>query len=186
MTNRPDNFNAYATEIHELNHKWWYAESGARLDRNVGELLMLQVSELAECMEAERTDATDDKLPHRKGAEVEMADFIIRIMDLSGASELDISYYLDDNFENMHGIPSNKADCLYRIVEQHNGLQSDLEEKRSDQASYKVSLLIKMAESYCTEFGYDLWSAVAEKLEYNKTRTDHSYEERAKDGGKKF
>ena len=35
---------------------------------------MLIVSEIAEAMEGERKDLMDDKLPHRKMAEVELAD----------------------------------------------------------------------------------------------------------------
>jgi hypothetical protein len=34
--------------------------------------------------------------------------------------------------------------------------------------------------------GYDIMSALREKLEYNKTRADHKRENRAKEGGKKF
>jgi NTP pyrophosphatase (non-canonical NTP hydrolase) len=33
----------------------------------------------------------DDKLPHRPALEVELADAIIRIMDLAGAMNLDIA-----------------------------------------------------------------------------------------------
>lgn len=44
--------NAMAAEIHEANSRWWYdLETGERLDRNKGEMLMLVVSELSECVE---------------------------------------------------------------------------------------------------------------------------------------
>ncbi len=36
-------------------------------------------------MEGERKDLMDDKLPHRKMAEVELADALIRIFDYAGA-----------------------------------------------------------------------------------------------------
>ena len=45
---------------------------------------MLIVSEVAEAMEGERKDLMDDKLPHRKMAEVELADALIRIFDYAG------------------------------------------------------------------------------------------------------
>lgn len=51
---------------------------------------MLIVSELAECMEGERKDLMDDKLPHRKMAEVELADALIRIFDYSAAYGYDL------------------------------------------------------------------------------------------------
>lgn len=52
--------------------------------------LCLIHSEISEAMEADRKNLMDDKLPHRKGIEVELADAIIRIMDLGGALDLDL------------------------------------------------------------------------------------------------
>ncbi len=51
---------------------------------------MLIVSEVAEAMEGHRKDLMDDKLPHRKMIEVELADAVIRIFDLAGAMNLDM------------------------------------------------------------------------------------------------
>lgn len=62
----------------------------ALLDRNIGEMLMLCVSELAESMEGHRKDLMDDKLPHRKQFEVELADCLIRIFDLAVPLKLDL------------------------------------------------------------------------------------------------
>lgn len=59
-------------------------ETGELLDRNKGEMLMLVVSEISECMEGERKGLMDDKLPHRSMAEVELADAVIRVMDYCG------------------------------------------------------------------------------------------------------
>lgn len=56
----------------------------------VGEKLMLIVSEVSEAMEGHRKSLQDDKLPHRKMIEVELADAIIRIADLAGALGLDL------------------------------------------------------------------------------------------------
>lgn len=52
--------------------------------------LMLIVSEVAEAMEGDRKDLMDDKLPHRKMREVELADAYIRICDLAGAYGFDL------------------------------------------------------------------------------------------------
>lgn len=112
--------NDLAAKVHRQNEKWWTDECGNRIERNKGELLCLIHSEISEAMEGERKDIMDDHLPHRKMAEVELADAVIRIMDYAGA------------------------------------------------------------------YGYDIGGAIAEKLEYNRTRADHSHEERAKSGGKKF
>lgn len=52
--------------------------------------LMLTVSEIVEAMEGHRKDLMDDKLPHRKAIEVELADALIRIGDLAGGLGLDL------------------------------------------------------------------------------------------------
>jgi NTP pyrophosphatase (non-canonical NTP hydrolase) len=58
--------------------------------RNVGELLMLTVSELGEALEGARKDRMDEHLPHRKNFEVEIADAFIRLFDLCGGMNLDL------------------------------------------------------------------------------------------------
>lgn len=83
--------NQYAAEVHTANVGWWNdPATGAPVTRNVGELLMLCVSELAEAMEGHRKNLQDDKLPHRKMIEVELADTVIRILDLAAGFELDL------------------------------------------------------------------------------------------------
>lgn len=71
--------------------------------RNKGEMLMLIVSEIAEALEGERSDLMDDKLPHRKMAEVEMADAVIRICDYCGLHGYDLAGAVDEKLEyNLH------------------------------------------------------------------------------------
>lgn len=48
-------------------------------------------SEASEALEGFRKNKQDDHLPHRKAVEVELADLIIRVLDLSGALNLDLS-----------------------------------------------------------------------------------------------
>jgi NTP pyrophosphatase (non-canonical NTP hydrolase) len=70
---------------------WWTdIATGKPLVRNVGEMLMLIVSEIAEAMEGDRKNRMDDKLPHRKMIEVELADAVIRIADLAGGLDVDL------------------------------------------------------------------------------------------------
>ena len=47
-------------------------------------------SELSEALEGDRKNLTDDHLPHRAMAEVELADAVIRIFDLAGAMGYDL------------------------------------------------------------------------------------------------
>jgi len=64
---------------------WWTdLNTGEPKDRNVGEMLCLIHSEISEAMEGHRKGLMDDKLPHRKMIEVELADAVIRIADLCG------------------------------------------------------------------------------------------------------
>ena len=86
--------------IHEQNEKWWVdLETGEPTKRNVGELLMLVVSEIAEAMEGHRKNLMDDKLPHRPMIEVELADAMIRIFDLATGLKLDLAGALSEKME---------------------------------------------------------------------------------------
>lgn len=68
------------------------ARKGTRLGKAiVAEKLCLIHSEVSEAMEGARKNLQDDKLPHRKMIEVELADALIRILDLAGALDLDIA-----------------------------------------------------------------------------------------------
>lgn len=83
--------NEYAADVHKVHQKWWVdLNTGEPIQRNVGELLMLVTSELAEAMEGHRKDLMDDKLPHREMFEVELADAMIRIFDIAGGLGLDL------------------------------------------------------------------------------------------------
>lgn len=52
--------------------------------------LLLIHSEISEACEAHRKNLMDDKLTHREGLEVELADAAIRIFDLAGALGFDL------------------------------------------------------------------------------------------------
>lgn len=59
--------------------------------RDVLNLLCLVHSEVSEACEGVRKNLPDDKLPHRSMFEVELADTLIRIFDLAGAHNLDLT-----------------------------------------------------------------------------------------------
>lgn len=105
-----DKFAEMLYELQEEIHKgnvtagWWtdltaeqnsnlaeHARQGTRLGKAiVAEKLALVHSEVSEAMEGARKNLMDDKLPHRKMIEVELADAVIRILDLGGALGLNI------------------------------------------------------------------------------------------------
>jgi len=99
--------NQYAAQSHADNAQWWKdLATGERLVRNKGELLMLIVSEVAEAMEGERKNLMDDKLPHRKMAEVELTDALIRIFDYAGAH----GYDLEGAYQEKRAYNKKRAD----------------------------------------------------------------------------
>lgn len=76
---------------------WW--TSGEDVDARVPEKLCLIHSEVSEAMEGHRKRLTDDKLPHRMMIEVELADAVIRILDLAGALGLNIGEAIAEKVE---------------------------------------------------------------------------------------
>lgn len=69
---------------------WWDGQS-ARNPQTFATKIALIHSEISEALEGGRKGKQDDHLPHRSAVEVELADAIIRIMDLAGALQLDLS-----------------------------------------------------------------------------------------------
>lgn len=69
---------------------WWKERWPSENDLIVPTKLCLIHSEISEAMEADRRNAMDEKLPTRKGIEVELADAVIRIFDLAGYLKLDL------------------------------------------------------------------------------------------------
>lgn len=99
--------NQYATQCHADNEKWWIdIRTGERLNRNKGELLCLIHSEISECMEGERKNLMDDKLPNRRMAEVELVDALIRIFDYAGA----FGYDLQGAYDEKRAFNANRID----------------------------------------------------------------------------
>ena len=78
-------------------------------ERNFGEAIALMHSELSEALEGRRKDLSDDHLPQYPMWQVELADCIIRILDLCGGMQVPISQIVDEKLaynasrEYMHG-----------------------------------------------------------------------------------
>lgn len=91
------NLNELAKTVHEANIQWWrHIVTGKPIKRNKGEMLALIHSEISEALEGERKGLMDDKIPHRRMAEVELADALIRILDYCCGFGYDIQGAFED------------------------------------------------------------------------------------------
>jgi NTP pyrophosphatase (non-canonical NTP hydrolase) len=87
----------------------------------------------------------------------------------------------------------NKGELLALI---HSEVSECLEGERKglmdDHLPYRKMAEVELADifirllDYAEGFGYDIAGAIVEKLFYNNSRKDHTYEEREKANGKKF
>lgn len=172
--------NEKAKEIHELNRQWWEdLTTGKRIERNRGQLLMLVITEFAEAVEGIRKGLMDDKLPHRKMEEVEMADAYIRLMDYAGGFGLEL---WDGGGNWGPEIVQDKAETVLRMCHIITCIYyADLGAE-----GMMVSGALRSIEVYCQHHSLDLSGAVEEKLAYNKSREDHTHAHRISAGGKKF
>jgi hypothetical protein len=168
--------NELAARVHAANIKWWRdIVTGEPIKRNKFELIALAISETSECLEGERKDLMDDKLPHRRMAEVEMADTAIRLLDYSGGFGIRLIVVT-----NLEPVALNKGEAIYRLQRILTRIPDD------KWPAFHISSALSYIEAYCLLFGYDLDGAIEEKLAYNATRHDHTHEARRSKGGKQW
>lgn len=140
-------------------------------------------SELSEAMEGDRKGLMDDHLPEYPMVAVELADFVIRVLDWFGAQDdidavqmITVDFPLWENTDYIAEMHQNVS-ASYYFTNIDGGL---------DQVEENLSNAIMIACSMAKANGWDLLKIILEKVEYNKHRADHKRENRAKDGGKKY
>lgn len=91
LMSEADELTALMVVIQRDNAKWWVdLETGAPLNRNVGEMLALVHSEISEALEGHRKGLMDDHLTDRPMFDVELADAVIRILDIAAGLKVDL------------------------------------------------------------------------------------------------
>lgn len=180
--------NKKATEIFEQNKAvgWWDDPN-----RCIFTTLQLVSTEIAEATEGERKDLNDDHLPDRKMGEVELADALIRVLDLGGRcgwifkeETRTVLEYGDSTVGRLHLSLNSLLIDLSDTVLMHE--DKDGGYYKTHQHSRDYSRLIKGILKAAKTLGYDIVGAVDEKLAYNAKRADHKRENRAKQHGKAF
>jgi len=180
-----DYINELSKEIYQNNVKmgWW--------DNNPCIFTKLQLvnTEISEATEGERKDLMDDHLPNRKMGEVELADALIRVLDIGG--KLGIQYsnetnYFDDFIRWFDDSPSIGKQhlilTLYVTVLSICYKRNDSHHPVNKAYSSLINGIIKVSDNQ----GYDIKNAMFEKLVYNQKRLDHKRSNRAEKHGKKF
>ncbi|AWY02846.1 hypothetical protein [Alteromonas phage JH01] len=143
--------------------------------------LMLTVSEVSEAMEGDRKDLMDDKLPHRKMLEVELADALIRTVDLMGHNNANI-------VSDLHQIVAHSR----RLMDEHQPPVPVILFQIVDdivmwgRGEHNGDVVIATIHAACDYLGLDLKTAIEEKRAYNALRADHKRENRAKEHGKSY
>ena len=181
------NIDEVAVEIHKNNiEAGWWPEG-----RSIPEVYQLISTEISEATEGERKDLMDDHLTERKMGEVELADALIRLLDLAGFkgwefSKTDVSPLFNEEapIAEKHWLLSQWLVALYssEMLEDPEGDTPEGVLVPSNAYSILLCLICATAES-C---GYHVWEALEEKLEYNKNRPDHKKEVREGKNGKAF
>ena len=160
---------------------WW-----DDMDRCPFQTLQLVSTEIAEATEGERKNLMDDKLPHRPMGEVELADVVVRIVDMAGrygwTYDNDIYpdfYYGTGTVGAMH-LTLNKLVTVMADIIKMVGCEPNLT------LNFKYSTLIINCYLIAEKQGYDLDGAIVEKVEFNRHRADHKRENRKLENGKNF
>lgn len=166
-----DALRVFFTDVHERNVKagWWTnIETGEPLKRNVGEMFMLMVTEIAEAFDAYADMKADDKLPHQPGVGVEIGDLLIRAADFCGGMASGRVILFDPD-------TSNPGESFFK----------DIVSIADRYESIRKTPAAKGDPETCDFMpSYDVAVMVDEKLAYNAKREDHKIENRLKPGGK--
>jgi len=130
----------------------------------------------------------DDHLPHRKMGEVELADALIRLLDMAGRYGWNYSpsvrrHYMIDKMSTVGGM---HLSCNITLCDIGASLYASMPVTENIWISMTYSNAVNTILQVANRQEYDMEGAMIEKLKYNKQRQDHKRENRAQQHGKKF
>lgn len=169
------NINELILKIHADNVKvgWWDDP-----DRCLYTVVQLISTEIAEATEGERKNLMDTHLKHRKMGEVELADVLVRLLDLAG--------FLGLRYQPLYISDYLPPIVILDVYHSHYVLNKLLFSVGPlDMSDYWLTKMVQMILLISEKFNYDIENAMLEKLEYNKTRKDHTRKARSQANGKK-
>lgn len=167
--------NDKAEEIHAYNRAagWWDNP------RPLTTFTALITSELCEAME----EGPDKHLPEYPTYMVELADAAIRILDMAGGMDIDLSVPTDEYHSSWE--VDITEDIVPLIV--YSGSTLFEYARKDKEAEYHKGLAYLYQAIWTVADANDipLATIIDKKVEYNKNRADHKRENRNKPGGKK-
>lgn len=175
---------------------WWTdLETGGRKERDTLELFALIHSELSEALEAHRKkDRMDDKLPHRKGVEVELADTVIRLFDFLGSCgkavvnefSLLVAKFAAAKEDDVILLSYNFSRQISMLHARVCVIAQTFDDCMEEEAIYLSAYFFRGIVEISKERGLDLYGAYLEKSNYNAKRNDHKIEHRKGEEGKGY
>jgi len=179
-------YNELAQVIYEQNKAvgWWDDPN-----RCIYQTLQLVSTEVAEATEGERKHLNDDHLLWRAMGEVELADALIRLLDVGARYQWDYNKGALQPHRLLRGRKITTIGGQHLVI---NVALADLavaiyDGFNRDQISKAYTVCIETILRIAEDASYDIMGALEEKLEYNKKRADHKRENRqGKPGQKAF
>lgn len=176
-------FNEIKQDIHQINkdNGWWEA------DRDMGEVLGLVHSEISESLEAYRDGIMDKHLPRYNGEVVELADTVIRVLDIFHGffPEFDLDSNLSSwdftEGDEIYYLEIATEEELFRNTESFGSCINDLHDMvshasywllRDDNEKGQKGLIAVLEKCYVLAGfnGWDIHAALLAKLEINRAR----------------
>lgn len=185
--------------------KWWRdPATGKYVQRDMGEMLMLMVSDVSEGFEGERKSLMDDHLPKYRSLFVELADCAIRTFDVLHHQSVDAGLAFRSavkltslSFVELSVQPTVGGRLLVivsAIVDASVAWRRDQRDRMAGSWNpaelprrlAHVILLIEHMFSLCGQSNAQMVEIIRMKLLYNEQRADHTNEARLGPNGKKW